>query len=100
MFRSSIEKRLTSVATELRSIREELGVLDEQLQQVSDEAEDTRLRALVSETPLAAQEHREAAKAAAALNRERDAKLARLAKLERKQDELLDRLTQEREGAR
>ena len=96
MFRSSIEKKLTAVSRELRSLREELGVLDEQLIQVSDEAEDSRLRALVSETPLAAQEQRETAKAVAAVRRDREAKLNRLAKLERKQDELLDQLTEVR----
>lgn len=96
MFRSSIEKRLTAVAREVRSIREELGVVEEQLIQVSDEAEDSRLRALVSETPLAAQEQRESAKAVAAVRRDRDAKLKRLQHLERKQDALLDRLTEAR----
>ncbi|MEM7275175.1 MAG: hypothetical protein AAF547_18990 [Actinomycetota bacterium] len=80
----------------MRSIREELGVVEEQLIQVSDEAEDSRLRALVSETPLAAQEQRESAKAVAAVRRDRDAKLKRLQHLERKQDALLDRLTEAR----
>ena len=100
MFRSTIEKRLTAVSTELRSLREELQILDEQLRQVGDEADDTRLRALVSETPQAEREHREAAKAVAAVKREREAKVKRLAKLERKQDELLDRLTQVGEQVR
>ena len=94
MFRSTIEKRLTAVSSELRSLREELRVLDEQLRQVTDEADETRLRSMVSETPQAEHEHREAAKAVAAIKRELDGKLKRLAKLERKQDELLDRLTQ------
>jgi hypothetical protein len=92
MFRSSIEKKLAAVTRELRTWREELGVVEEQLVQVADEAADTRLRSLVSETPLATHEHRESAKAAAAVRRDRDAKLRRLEKLERKQDDLLDRL--------
>jgi hypothetical protein len=96
VFRSSIEEKLTAVSRELRTLREELGVLEEQLIQVSDEAEDSRLRALVSETPLAAQEQRETAKAVAAIKRDRDGKLKRLQKLERKQDDLLDRLTEAR----
>lgn len=96
MFRSSIEKKLTAVSTELRTLREELGVLEEQLIQVSDEAEDSRLRALVSETPLAAEEQRETAKAVAAVKRDREGKLKRLQKLERKQDDLLDQLTEVR----
>jgi uncharacterized protein (DUF3084 family) len=94
MFRSSIEKKLMAISRELRTLRDELGVLDEQLIQVSDEAEDSRLRALVSETPLAAHEQRESAKAVAAVKRDREGKLKRLQRLERKQDDLLDRLTE------
>jgi uncharacterized coiled-coil DUF342 family protein len=93
MFRSSIEKKLSSISRELQTLREELGVVEEQLIQVSDEAEDSRLRSLVSETPLAAEEQRESAKAVAAVKRDRDAKLKRLQGLEQKQDALLDRLT-------
>lgn len=96
MFRSSIEQKLTAISKELRTLREELGVIEEQLIQVSDEAEDSRLRALVSETPLAAEEQRESAKAVAAIKRDRDGKLKRMQKLERKQDDLLDRLTEAR----
>jgi hypothetical protein len=96
MFRSSIEKKLAAVSRELRTLREELGVVEEQLVQVADEAADSRLRSLVSETPLATHEHRESAKAAAAVRRDRDAKLRRLEKLERKQDDLLDRLIEAR----
>ena len=96
MFRSSIEKKLTALSRELQALREELGVVEEQLIQVADEAEDSRLRSMVSETPLASHEHRESAKAAAAVRRDRDAKRRRLEKLERKQDHLLDRLTESR----
>ena len=93
MFRPSIEKKLTSVSGEMRKLRDDLRVIDEQLLQVSDEAEDSRLRALVSETPLAAAEHRDAAKAVGALRRDREAMVRRLEKLEVRQDELLDQLT-------
>ncbi|MGH1491856.1 MAG: hypothetical protein ACRBK7_21110 [Acidimicrobiales bacterium] len=71
-------------------------MIEEQLIQVSDEAEDSRLRSLVSETPLAAEEQRETAKAVAAIKRDREGKLKRMQKLERKQDDLLDRLTEVR----
>ncbi|MEM9561268.1 MAG: hypothetical protein AAGA93_01540 [Actinomycetota bacterium] len=101
MFRSSlekslIEKKLTALSRELQTLRNELGVVEEQLIQVADEAESSRLRSLVSETPQAVHEEREAAKAVAAVRRDRDAKLKRLEKLERKQDDLLDRLTEAR----
>ena len=96
MFRSSIEKKLAAVSRELRTIREELQVIEEQLIQVSDEAEDSRLRSLVSETPLAAQEQRETAKAVAVVRRDREGKMKRLSKLEQRQDALLDQLTEAR----
>jgi len=96
VFRPSIEKRLSSVSDELRRLREDLKILDEQLLQVSDEAEDSRLRAMVSETPLAAAEHRDAAKAVGALRRNRDSMMKRVQKLEALQDELLDEFTRDR----
>ncbi|MDH3293633.1 MAG: hypothetical protein OER95_04855 [Acidimicrobiia bacterium] len=96
MFRPSIEKRLSSVSDELRRLRSDIRVLDEQLLQVADEAEDSRLRAMVSETPLASAEHRDAAKAVGALRRNREAVAKRIAKLEALQDKLLDEFTDSR----
>jgi len=93
MSRASIERRLTDITAELRVARDELKVLDEQLQHFTDTADEARLRSLVSETPLAESEHREAAKAVTALRRDREARLKRMAKLESKQDALLDQLS-------
>jgi flagellar biosynthesis chaperone FliJ len=93
MSRASIERRLTDLTAELRVARDELKVVDEQLQHFTDEADDARLRSMVSETPLALNEHREAAKAVAALRRDREARVRKLAKLESKQDALLDQLS-------
>jgi hypothetical protein len=95
MPRSLIERRLTEVHQRLRRAREELAVLDEQLAALTETADDARLRALVSETPLADKEHREAQKHADAMLRSRAAVLAAIGELERAQNELLDRLTLE-----
>ncbi len=92
MFKSSIEGRLRDVAGELMELRQELRVIDEQLTHFQDEADDARLRALVSETPLSVREHKDASRTVAALQRDREAKVARLAKLEARQDHLLDEL--------
>jgi cell division septum initiation protein DivIVA len=92
MSRSLIERRLTEVHERLRHAREELAVLDEQLAVFNDAAEETRIRSLVSETPLADREHREAQKHADAMLRSRAALMSSIAELERAQDELLDRL--------
>jgi hypothetical protein len=95
MSRSLIERRLFEVAERLRGLREELAVADEQLAVLADAAADARLRALVSETPLAGREHTEAQRHADAMARHRSDVVGQLAELERTQDELLDRLLAE-----
>jgi hypothetical protein len=87
------ERRLTQVATRLRSLRAELAVIDEQLAHLVDEADDLALRALVAETPSASQESNEARKHADAMSKHRDRVVTEIAQLEVRQDELLDRLT-------
>ena len=92
MSRSLIERRLTDVTDRLRRARQELAQLDEQQAALSDAADDARIRALVSETPLADREHHEAQRHADAMARGRAGLLATIVELERAQDELLDRL--------
>jgi hypothetical protein len=69
--------------------REELAVLDEQFAVVQESADEARVRSLVSETPLAAHEHNEAARHAEAMAKARDALARSVKDLERRQDELL-----------
>jgi len=95
MSRSLIERRLFDVAERMRALREELSVANEQLAVLADAADDARLRALVSETPIAGREHTEAQRHADAMARHRADVLNQLAELERTQDELLDRLLAE-----
>lgn len=95
MTRSLVERRLSEVAERLRELREELAVTNEQLQHLAEQADDARLRALVSETPLAGQEHRDAQRHADAMSRHRDDVASSIARLEQTQDELLDRLSAE-----
>lgn len=92
MFKSLVERRLSEVGARLRSQRDELRVIDEQLLQLADEADDTRLRAMVSETPLSDREFREAQRHADAMARRRSEVVTTIAELEARQDELLDRL--------
>lgn len=91
MSRAQIERRLRTVSKQLRSARDDLAVTEEQLIQLSDEADDARLRALVSETPLAEKEHRKASRHADRLRKHREKLTAAIAALDREQDELLDR---------
>jgi hypothetical protein len=93
--RKLVERRLIEVSGRLKHLQEELRVVDEQLEHFDDEAEDARIRALVSETPVAERELREARKHAEAMRRHRADVALEIAKLERSQDELLDRLASE-----
>jgi hypothetical protein len=92
MSRSLIERRLVDVSGRLKQLRTDLVVHDEQLAHFVEEADDARLRSLVSETPLAEHEHREAARHAEAMQRGRAEVVAEIERLEAVQDDLLDRL--------
>ena len=92
MSRSLVERRLSEVAARLRQLREELSVSDEQLLHLAGEADDARLRSLVSETPVADREHQDAQRHADAMARHRAQVAEEIARLEATQDELLDRL--------
>lgn len=87
-----LERKLTQVGERLKELRAELAITDEQLAALADEADDTRLRALVSETPLAEAEHRDAQRHVDALARHRLSVQSAIEQLERTQDDLLDRL--------
>jgi chromosome segregation ATPase len=92
MHRSTVERRLNDTHQRLVRARSELTVLDEQLTVVTDIADDTRLKALVAETPVACREHDEASRHAAAMLRSRQDLVESITELERRRDELLDRL--------
>ncbi len=93
MRRARVEHKLREVGGRLTRLREELTVTDDQLLHFAGEAEESRLRSLVSETPLADQEHREAEKHAEALRRQQVKVTEEILRLEAEQDALLDELT-------
>lgn len=92
MARGQVERRLIDTTDRLKRLRDDRRVADEQLEQLADEEDDARLRSLVSETPLADKDHREAARHAAAMRKHRAAVIDEIEKLERLQDDLLDQL--------
>jgi hypothetical protein len=98
MSSSIVQRRLVDVSERLKRLRADLGVAEEQLAFMEDEADDARLRALVAETPLGEVEAREARRHADALARQRDALARTILELEREQDSLLDRLAASRAG--
>jgi hypothetical protein len=95
MARSILQRRLVDVSERLKRLRVELRVTEEQLAFLEGEAEDTRLRALLAETPLADAEARDARRHADALSRHRDALAGQIGDLGREQDTLLDRMAAE-----
>ncbi len=88
-----VQRRLSQVATRLRTLRDELAMVDEQLAHLVDDANELALRALVAETPAASFESNDARKHADAMRRHRDHVVAEIAELEARQDQLLDELT-------
>jgi hypothetical protein len=95
MSRSMLQRRLVDVSDRLKRLRADLAVAEEQSAFVSEQAEDARLRALVSETPLMEAEAREARRHAEALIRHRDSLSATIRELGAEQDSLLDRMSAE-----
>ena len=93
MARWLTERQLSQVSARLKSLRGELAVIDEQLLQFTDDADELSLRALMSETPMAAHESNEARKHLDAMRRHRSHVVDEIASLETRQDELLDQLT-------
>lgn len=90
MPRGNTERRLRAVSSRLKRLRADLVVAEEQLLHLRDDADDARLRSLVSETPVAGQEHRQADRHAVAMRRHRDELVAEIERLDREMDELLD----------
>jgi hypothetical protein len=87
-----VERRLRAISKRLRTLRDEITVIDDQLAHLSDDADDAGIRALVSETPGAGSAYREAKAHADAMRNHRAHVIATIAELEQRQDELLDQL--------
>src|ERR1700693_1349698 len=92
---SLLQRRLIDVSDRLRRLRAHLAAAQAQLPVMQEEADGSRLRALLAETPLADAEARESRRHADALGRQRDALARSITELEREQDALLDRMAAE-----
>lgn len=88
-----IEQRLRKTGSRLRSLRDELAVIDEQLAHLADDAADSTLRAMVSDSTGDSYEARKAHEHADAMVAHRAHVLATIRGLEQRQDQLLDQLT-------
>lgn len=91
-----LERRLKAVGRRLSVLRDELRVADEQAAHFAEMSDDTRIRSLVSETPLADEDHRNAERTTTAMQRHRSDIGAEIERLEAEQDTLLDRISERR----
>jgi chromosome segregation ATPase len=96
----NLQQRLTEARDELARLRESLRILDEQVAFQQDVADEAETRAIVSETPLADRECREAQDDLRRLKRERQDVAAQMAELASEQDRLLDRLLDQQAATR
>jgi hypothetical protein len=93
MANAVVKWKLKKAGSRLRALRAELIVIDEQRPYLSEEADDLELRAIVDESSHTRLAAREAGGHAGAMARARTLVVAEIARLETKQDQLLDRLS-------
>jgi flagellar biosynthesis chaperone FliJ len=86
------ERRLFDINERLQKLRTELGVIEEQLVELADQAEEAKVRAVVAETAFANQQWDEARRHAEQLAHARDNLRHEISKLEKTQDELIEKL--------
>jgi hypothetical protein len=88
-----VKWQLKQTSARLRTVREELRLIDEQRIYLNDDADDSELRAIVSDAPGARSEARAAGGQAEAIAKARAHAIEEIRRLEQRQDQLLDRLT-------
>jgi hypothetical protein len=91
----NIERRLLTLSDEISAVRDEVGILSEQMAFQRDVMDDTRVRALVAETPLADREFRIASEDLGRIQRALEESSGRLSALLEERDRLLSELLPE-----
>ena len=91
-----IAQRLRALSAEIATLQTEIGILEEQIAFQTEIADDARIRALVSETPLADRDAQVASGDLARIMSSRTDALKRLEQLRADQDGLLERMLNER----
>ena len=95
----NLQRRLTEARDELARLRESLRILDEQLAFQRDVADEAETRAVVSQTPLADREARDAQNDLRRVLRQREEVAGAITELAAEQDRLLDRLFEQQTAA-
>lgn len=91
-----IAQRLRALSAEIATLQTEIGILEEQIAFQTEIADDARIRALVSETPIADRDAQVASGDLARIMGSRTDALKRLEQLRADQDGLLERMINER----
>jgi hypothetical protein len=92
---AAVRRRIQDLQVRVVALRAEVAVLNEQIEAIDAEVEVLRVRAVVSETPLAVKEHAEAARHAELAHRARHDSMEQLARVEADRDELLAQIAVE-----
>jgi len=95
MFRKSLEKRLLEVSRRIKKEKEDLLVAEEQLISLIDDADEARIRSLVSETAISDNERRDSARQSENMEKYCQKIRNEIQRLEEIQDGLLDKLNME-----
>jgi hypothetical protein len=88
--KTSLERRLIDVGGRLRKLRGDLAEANEQLAALQSDADDSQLRALISEKLLEVQKAKNDARHTSSMKKHIAKILADIAKAEREQDALLE----------
>ncbi len=91
----NLSERLAALSAEIADAQVQLRIVEEQLVFQSEVADDARIRALVSETPLADRESHIASDDLRRLERSRDEAQRLVSELRAEQDMLLERMLAE-----
>ncbi len=95
MFRKSLEKRLLEISRRIKKEKEDLLVAEEQLISLIDDADEARIRSLVSETAISDNDRRDSARQSENMEKYCQKIRNEIQRLEEIQDELLDKLNTE-----
>jgi chromosome segregation ATPase len=92
---ASVRRRVQDLQSRVVTLRADVAVLNEQIEVLDEEVDSLRVRAMVSETPLAIKEHAEASRHAELAHKARDLATQQIHVLEVERDELLDDISLE-----
>jgi hypothetical protein len=87
-----IERKLQRGVLSVARLKEELQVVQDQLDALSDETQDLEIRSLVAETPLSLHELRDAQRHVYAMQKQKEHLVNAITETLARQDELLDKL--------